>query len=370
MNYLHQPRCLRQATVDFCFPRRTAPLGGFVFLVVALAAARSFGQAAAPDTAVIDTIRTETQISESDQRRIGDWVEGQVAALKGIPEAQRGDAAIKFRDLMRAQYENPSNTPAFKEQFAAKLAAALAAQVASLDPITGRALAKVMLDSNRPELVPAYLAALKSKDAGVRMLGAAALAGQRVAIAADKAKLDQVVAAIRDVGAAETNGVVLSRMYYALSVPPAQAPSVFDAFMAIFEKRLEKKRQGGTACDGAEVMAFEFFRTPGVLAALSQPQKEQIVRAVGEFMRYDAQRYDKSLPFQELDRLQRELDGAEEIISSIASGVKGGDVRGALASGAGGDQISQQVQLWVGDPKTKQPGALNAAPWNVPLGAP
>ena len=332
-----------------------------------------YAQDAAQDTAIIDTIRTQTQIGESDQRRIGDWVEAQVSRLKGRPEAERGPAAVKMRELFRTQFENPGNTPAFKEQFASKTASVTASALgtAALDPVSARALSKILLDFNRPETIPAFWAGLKSKDAGVRMLAAAGLAVQRMAIAADKARLDQMVAALREVGVAEAEGVVLDRIYMALSVPPAQVASVFDVFVAIFEKRLEKRRGGSLASDGAEISAYEFFRTPGVVAALSQPQKEQLVRAIATFMRFDAQRYaTPNLNFIEMDHLQRLLDGGEEIIVALAGSVKGGDIRGSLAAGQTSEQVLQQAYLWVGDAKANQPGALNAAPWNVPAGAP
>lgn len=331
----------------------------------------------APDTAVLDTIRVQAQITESDQRRIGDWIEAQVTRLKGTSEADRPQAAVRLRDLFRTQFDHASNTAAFKEQFAARTAAVLVSQLqGDADPVTARTLVKILLDFNRIEAMPAYLAGLKAKDSGVRMLSATGLASHRTAIAADKAKLDPTVAALREAGMAETEGVVLDRIYWALSVPPAQTSAVADAFMAIFEKRLAKKREGGVACDGAEVTAFEFFRTPGVATALSQSQKEQLVRVAGEFMRNDAKRYmTPNLNFNEIDRIQRQLDAAEDIIVAVAgAGLKGGDVRGALATGHPADKpptaVLQQVYLWVGNPESKQAGALNAAPWNLPIESP
>ena len=325
-----------------------------------------------PDTAIIDTIRTQTQISESDQRRIGDWVEAQVNRLKATPEAQRGPAAVKLRELFKTQFDNSANSPAFKEQFASKTAAVAASQLGgTLEPISARALTKILVDFNRPETSAAFLTGLKSKDSAVRMLAAAGLAAQRTAIAADKARLDQTVAALREAGVAETEGVVLDRIYWALSVPPAQVAAVFDTFMAIFEKRLERKRAGAVASDGAEISAYEFFRTPGVVAPLTSAQKEQLVKALATFLRFDAQRYNSpNLQFIEIDRLQRLLDGAEELLVALAPGVKGGDIRAGLAAGHPPEQVLQQANLWVGDAKANQAGALNAAPWNLPVGAP
>jgi hypothetical protein len=376
MNHSHQPR--RKAA----FPRLgllEAPrrvhglrLGSGCLLALCVVGGGLCVAQDAPDTAIIDTIRTQAQISESDQRRIGDWVEAQVNRLKATPDAQRAPAAVKMRELFKTQFENSANSPAFKEQFASKTASVAASQLGGdLEPISARALSKILVDFNRPETSAAFLTGLKSKDSAVRMLAAAGLAAQRAAIAADKTRLDQTVAALREAGVAETEGVVLDRIYWALSVPPAQVASVFDTFMAIFEKRLERKRAGAVASDGAEITAYEFFRTSGVVTALSPPQKEQLVKALATFLRFDAQRYaTPNLNFLEIDRLQRLLDGAEELLVALAPAVKGGDIRGSLAAGHTPDQVLQQANLWVGDAKSNQAGALNAAPWNVPIGAP
>lgn len=326
-----------------------------------------------PDTAVIDTIRVQSTIGESDQRRISDWIEAQISRLKSTGESERPKAATQLRQLLKAQFDNSSNTPAFKEQITARAGAVLVAQLsAGADPVTLRTLVKTLLDFNRPEAMPAYLAGLKSKDAGVRMLSASGIASQRSAIVTDKAKLDQAIAALREAGLAETEGVVLDRIYWALSVPAAQAGSVVDTFFAIMDKRLAGKRAGAIACDGAEVSAFEFFRTPAVMGALQPPQKEKLARLAGEFMRFDATRYTTpNLTFNEVDRIQRGLDATEDVLAAVVgSGVKGGDVRGALASGASSADVLQQVRLWVGDSESKQPGALNAAPWNLPIESP
>lgn len=340
-------------------------------LAVVSAVRTSLAQDAAADTAVIDTIRTQTPISESDQRRIAEWIDAQVNRVKSAADDKKRATGVAVRDLLRAQFENSANTPAFKEQFVSKAAANAVAQLSTLDAQSARVLFKTLLDFNRPEAVPAFLAGLKSKDAGVRMLSASGLAGQRAVIAPDKARLDAMVDALKQAGLAESEGVTLDRIYLALSVPPAQAGQVFDAFMAIFDKRLEKRRAGAVHVDGAEVTAYEFFRTAGVAAALNPAQKEQLVKAVATFLRFDAQRYSATdLPFEQVDAIQRLLDGGEDILVGVVGAGKGGDVRGVLASGGTAAQVMEQVRLWIGDSSASQPGALNGAPWNVAAGAP
>ena len=51
---------------------------------------------------------------------------------------------------------------------------------------------------------------------------------------------------------------------------------------------------------------------------------------------------------------------------------KGGKIREELAA-SGADrraEVLAEAYKWVGHPQSKEPGALNASPWNVPIGAP
>ena len=91
-------------------------------------------------------------------------------------------------------------------------------------------------------------------------------------------------------------------------------------------------------------------------------------------MRIDAQRYTApKLDFTENDRIERTLWAAEEFLSGGAMlGTRGGKIRTALQAGgpANSAAVLQEVYKWVGDPTSNTPGALSAAPWNVPVGAP
>jgi hypothetical protein len=110
----------------------------------------------------------------------------------------------------------------------------------------------------------------------------------------------------------------------------------------------------------------------------------ELARRVGVFLRLDAERYNApaiapptddeqpDLNFYERDRVERMLDAGEEILDVIVGGGRGGKIRNALSSG-GYDQrqvVLSEAYRWIGNPETNEPGALNEAPWNVPLGAP
>jgi len=327
-----------------------------------------------PEDETIATIRQLREISSADQRRIADWVQVQLDRLAAAPDAERQAAAVGFRKTFKAQYENPANSPPFKAQLAAQTAAVAAAQFgdASLDHWVAYSLARVLVDMGGVETSAGLLAGLKSKHESARFLCAEGLSAQKTAIAAEKGKLDETVQALRGQGLVESSPIVLGRIYLALAYT-TQVPAVLDAYFAIFEKRLSARRGGAMMADGAEVEAFEFFRTPSVLAALNQAQKEQLARSLAVFLRLDAERYNTTgLDFYEVDRLERTMDSEEAILAELVGQGKGGKIRDELAAG-GQDrraEVLAEAYKWVGHPQSKEPGALNVAPWNVAVGAP
>jgi len=331
-------------------------------------------QDATPEDETINTIRTLPQINLADQRRIADWVEVQAVKLAATPDAERQAAAVAFRKTFRTQFENPANSPPFKAQLSAQTATIAAAQFdnAKLDQWVAYALTRVLVDMGGVETSAGLFAGLKSKHEPARYLCAEGLSAQKTAIAADKAKLDEEVQVLRVAGLAESSPIVLGRIYLALA-HPTQVPAVLDAYLAIFEKRLTDRRGGAVIADGAEVEAFEFFRTPSALAVLNQNQREQLARPLAVFLRLDAERYNTTgLDFYEVDRLERMMDSVEAILTELVGAGKGGKIRDEIATG-GQDrraEVLAEAYKWVGHPQSKDPGALNAASWNVAFGAP
>jgi len=331
-------------------------------------------QDSTPEDETINTIRQLPQISTADQRRIGDWVQVQVDKLAAAPDAGRQTAALTFRKTFKTQYQNPANSPAFKTQLAAQTATIAVAQFgnAKLDQWVAYALARVLVDMGVVETSVGLYAGLKSKHEPARFLSAEGLSALKTAIAADKSKFDEAVKALKEAGLAESSPVVLGRIYLALA-NPNQVPAVLDAYFAIFEKRLTDRRGGALITDGAEIEAFELFRNPNALAALNQSQKEQLARLLAVFLRADAERYNATgLDFYEVDSLERMMDSAEAILVELVGQGKGGKIRDEIASG-GQDrraEVLTEAYKWVGHPQSKEPGALNVAPWNVAVGAP
>ncbi|MFQ5495968.1 MAG: hypothetical protein ACE5EX_11370 [Phycisphaerae bacterium] len=312
----------------------------------------------------LDAMRNRTSFGSGDQRQISDWINqewNRFADLAGMRK--------RFGD----QYHNPANSAAFRKEFAGRVADAAVARFARprLSRGLSQAIARILVDLDRGETVPALLAGLVSPLPVTRFLCATGLARQRSAIAADPALLSKTIVALGQAGAAESDPVVLGRIYEALALP-GNVPAVLDAYLTIFDKRLASRRGPLIIADGAELAAYEFFRISAVAGALDDGQKAKLVARLAVFLRIDAERYQTgNLAFPERDHIERALVGVEAVFTALGI-TGGGDIRGALAAGGTGMRaaVVAEVYKWIGDPKSKKTGPLNAAPWNLSAGAP
>ncbi len=341
--------------------------------LTSLISSTAFAQTESLEDAAVEQIRSRDDIKSGDQRQIEDWVELQatnlVAAIANDPNA----GLKKFRSDLNAQYSNDRNTSQFRMHLASRTTAVAARWFAKADtnPVVWRAFATVLVDFRRLETFDGLLAGVKTADAACRFLCVRGLTELKTELATDRAQLAQAIQALRDTGLAESSPVVLGRIYLALAYPGEAA--AFDAYMALFDKRLADRRAGGVVVDRAEVNALEFFRDPATIGPLTQPQKTQLVNKLAVFLRLDAERYNKAeLDEYEAIAIERRLDGTEEVLSALLGGRGGGDIRGELEKGGHElrGQVVEQAYLWVGNPQTKDAGALNTAPWDVPVGAP
>lgn len=335
-------------------------------LVVGSSATRA--QQPGPEDQAIDQIRQLSTIGANDQQRINDWVNAQVDKFTDFNA---------FRKRIGDQFTNAGNSALFPAALATQTAVVAAARAAAgnMKPDLAWSLAQSLYDMKVPETFPGFIGLLASKDARTRYICASGLSARSVkrAIAADKAKLDQAVATLRAVGSNESDSVVVGRIYEALAFPTKTA-DVFDAYLAVFDNRLSVRRRPGVVADGAERFAYAFFLQRNVVTALNANQKGELAKRVAVFMRIDAQRFNTpNLAFIEEDRIERTLWAAEELLSGSAMlGGKGGKIRTALQAGGPKNSaaVLEEVYKWVGHPTSNTPGALNAAPWSVPIGAP
>lgn len=339
-----------------------------------LLVSRGPAQETTPEDEQVEQIRVRRDIGAGDQARIAQWVEMQIEKL-AERAAQDPSAALKqFRDRCATLYDKQGNSSAFRTELTGQTARAAIPRFtdAEVSGVVSRSLATVLVDLDRVETLDALVAGLEAKDASTRFLCAVGLARLKGEIEADRTRLDRVIQALREAGLAESDPVVLSRIYLALAYPN-QVPAVIGVYLELFDKRLSSRRGPALVADRAEVDAFEFLRSRAVLQTLSPNQKTELASKLAVFMRLDAERYNvDKLDHYEVAALERRLDGIEDILSTLVGGNAGGNIRAELERGGRKRraEVRRQAYLWIGNPETNQSGALNEAPWNVPRGAP
>ncbi|MHC4698823.1 MAG: hypothetical protein ACYTFA_19010 [Planctomycetota bacterium] len=358
--------------------RRSKVVVVYLGVLFALHPTVADAQPATSEDDIIRPIQGMSVIGESDQERIGRWVRKRVTELTAAASRDEPTAFPQFRERIGEKYQDSRNTQAFRTALTVQTTQLAVEKFAdaTLDATVAHALARVLVDLGGAETYAGLLAGLKSKDQSTRYLCARGLTALRSSIAQDTTMLDQTVAALREAGEAEPNAVVLSRIYLALAYT-VQVEAVFDAYMSLLDKRLEQRRGSGVFVDRAELDAFDYFRQGRVIGALNGDQKVALVGRLAVFLRFDAQRYnaeeighDESA--NERESLERRLDGLEACLEALVGTGQGGDIRGELKAGGHErrEAVLQQVYRWIGHPTTQTPGALNAAPWDVPIGAP
>lgn len=342
---------------------------------VVICAGVAIAQQPSREDAAMDTIRGRASLTSNDVARIGDWINAEVGKLEGGLEGDSPGPLPSFLARFADQYSNTANTPDFRTQLVAQTNTLAVTKLpqANVSILVARGLATVLVDFKRIEAVDGLLAGLSAKNADVRALCLAGLRDLRTAIEGDAAKLPQVVQTLRQAGSKETDSTVVAGIYSALAYEN-QVALVFDAYMDILEKRLALRRGPAIFAPWAEVELVEFFRLPSVVNGLSQPQKTQLVGRLAVLFRADAQRYnaEEFKDYYEKDGLERRLPGIEAILVAVVGGGNSGRIRAKLEKGGHEQRAAILIEAykWVGDPGEQTQGTLNAAPWNVPIGAP
>lgn len=350
---------------------RTISLGAGVLL--ALLPALGWAQYDNPENENIDATSRQATIGKWDQDVISRWIENEVDLHKTDSQDSSDGLFGRFRERMMTRFKDSSNTPAFVAQFAvqtAKIAENRFSESAT-DVKLARSLARVLVDMGRSETLPGLLAGLRLNDHATRYLSVKGIIAQRDAYAADRNDLTPVMEALAEVGKKETSPVVLAHIYVALSLPN-HLNLVFGPLMEILDQRLTNRRRAEVRADGAEIDAYEFFRTPAVRDALGNEQKQELVRRLAVLLRLDAERYNvANLPFEEQTKIEHTLWAGEELLAALVGNSEDGIRKQLEAAGyEGRTKILPRVEAWIGHAESNQNGILNAAPWNVPPGAP
>ena len=336
-----------------------------------------------PEEEAVNALRSLANISPLDEERIAGWINQ--AIDKAV--ANQADRDARFRTLHTAfeqQRLNPGNSAAFVSALAAQTAQVTTArlQSAEFDPVVARALTRAMIDQNRTQTVPGFVAALRFPDAATRALAANGLSMHLRRVAEDRPRLEQVIGALRSAGEAERDPVALQWIYRALSYDD-QFELVYPAFISILDNRLERRGSDLRFCDGAELSALRFFVR--VAGKLNGDQQKELVGRLAALLRFDGERYlADRLTFTEQDRVERSLTLIEELFERFTR--QPGSIRTQLETGVRApldaeppdtatwqtnrEAFQQAISAWIGSEEPAVEGVLNQAPWSVPASTP
>jgi hypothetical protein len=213
----------------------------------------------------------------------------------------------------------------------------------------------------------ALISGLKSDDATVRYLSAKALLGLQNKITADARLARETIAALAQAGAGEKSGVAAGAMYEAASYADYKSESV-DALVQMLNGRVDILRQGAVRLDRGEL--------PG-LRALSDMESEignranALAGSLGALLRIHVEHYKPGeLDLYEQAAIEETILETESLLKKIVRGSNLPDVAEKMQRGGDAAPIDMQIELnrWIGTDETD--GVLNAAPYNVPKGAP
>lgn len=342
-----------------------------------------------PEDKGVDVIRGLDQFNPIDQDRIKRWVDAELQLIAKAPKERFADgfdpALFKeFRDRALAQHNNSANSKAFQAELAKQTAQAAIEQfnAAQPDKTVVVLLARLLVDYDTMATLDGLLAAVGSSNPAARFFGVRGLNALKSELTQNEAALNKVINALSDIVANEDQEVVREEIYRALAIP-GQVPQVFPAYLAGLDRQLAARRTGKETVDRAEIAVFEFLSKPQVLSGLDQAQQVQLASRLAPLLQSYAERYtdpviapptEREAPdpfFFERDTIERSFYEIEEILSGMV-GSGGGDIRGVLQAQGfeGARQIPAEVEKWIGNANSGVTGALNAAPWNVPVGAP
>ncbi len=322
------------------------------------------------DDPKLEELRVRAPSGDNDNRTIDDWIKRELGKLgPGMPASSTSG----LRSELRRIRTDPSTHAACSAALSTRLGVVAAEELADgakLGPVAATELVWAMIDVDDPSTEAGLAAALKHPRMEVRYLAAVGLRRlrDRIASAADPSKKAAYISVIREAGVAETNGVIVERLYDALAFPTVTDAS-FDAIVAILDARLKRYQDGAPLIDDAEPTLIEYCAH----ATFTQVQTAKIVRRLAVLLRLDVERManDHLVP-AERDALERRIIICEELLKQWvrpAAG-EGGNLQREIAVGGAtvGPVLKLELINWIGSPQS--PGVLNASPWNVPVAAP
>jgi hypothetical protein len=322
----------------------------------------------------MDNLRVRAPGGPADEKILNDWIAQELGRLESetcSPE----DFRARFRD--QRTNENNDKAGKFVAALAAKVGDMFGAKLRECDkvaPAVARALAWTLRDFQDTATRRGLEAGLAcAKLADVRYLCAQGFLELQDEIKADPLLREQVLEILRGAGRVETSGLVMQQLYRAMNYDEGdgQFAATTAAIVDVMKARLDRRKAhtSGLICDGGELPVLALFqdRRPP-----NERLTQQLVAQLAVLLRLDASRLaEADVDEFERIRLVQSIDACETLLTLLVSpSSPAPDIRGAVRKGDDVRAVEIQLELikWIGVEGT--PGVVNAAPWNVPIGAP
>jgi hypothetical protein len=349
--------------------QRNRPWAVGTFLVLsALCAADTRAQN--PPTS-LEPYRNRPNFTPADEAVITAWINTQIQDWKDAGNKAAADAA--FLQAFMAELSAPG-VDAFRVKLV-DLFAAVCAQEFALgkqgDVALARVLAKTLAELDRVGTRPALEKGLSHPDPEVRYHCARAFVILIDNIVFDQRLIQQTTQILQEAGQKETNPVVLTRIYLALSYPEEKdAQHALEPLLNILSARLDRLRQGALVAEASDAVALEYLLKHAV--RLPAPLRVTLVGKLATMLRLDVQRYADARPGAPgQDDLEYRIYLEERLLSEIVKpNPNEPSITKAMQDGGPNarKEMLARLKAWIGTPE--KPGLLNAPPWNVPIGAP
>ncbi len=340
-----------------------------ILLAVALCtgwAASVVAQQATEDPAM-EELRKRTPAGDNDRQTIDNWLEARFNEARNSPGS--------LREAVNSVRTAPDSTQPFRNELAERIGLFAEEKLsnANLAAPLATELMWTLRDIADARTRPGLAAGLAHSDSQVRYHAIKGLMEIRDQLITDPTQRSTLIATLRAAGMREENDVVAERIYITLKLPNP-SPEVIEAFTAILTARIERYAAGATLGE-AEVAAIAYLSETN----LDRDQTASVVRQLAVLLRLDVEHYIAGLQGQfktrQRDAIVRRIALTEEFIRSAVgpAAANAGNVVRAIAdplptTDATIAAIRLQLNNWIGTPETE--GALNRAPWNVPVGAP
>lgn len=312
--------------------------------------------------AALDELRKRTPAGDNDNAIINKWLADRFAAESFLAD-------------LTAVREDSATTPAFQSTLADRINAFAKTHLTTgsdeaVESTTR--LLRALIDINDVKTREALLAALRHPHQAVRYLGAKGVQALRDRIAAGTSPTDlrDLIQSLRSAAETETNNTVLDRICRAMSVPNSEEAKA--ALIDVLLSQAERYRKGAILADRTEVGILDYLAT----ANLNAIELTRAVQPAAVLLRLDVARYvagqngrffgDEQAVIQQ--RIATVESWLEQVVRPPAD--RAGNLRQAIGSDSQTlpSALGFELNKWIGT--ADSPGVLNAAPWNVPIGAP